>query len=115
MKDKPSIIPNLPLGYDLETKAVLRQVNLANKKLAEFKGGGQTIPNESILLSTLTLQEAKESSSVENIVTTQDDLFKEDLHIQNVLSDAAAKEVLNFSEEKVVFMWVVTVLAKDEA
>ena len=45
MKDKPSIIPNLPLGYDLETKAVLRQVNLANKKLAEFKGGGS--PNDS--------------------------------------------------------------------
>ena len=66
------------------------------------------------MLSTLTLQEAKESSSVENIVTTQNDLFKEDLHI-HVLSDAAAKEVLNFSEEKVVFMWVVTVLAKDEA
>lgn len=89
-------IPTLPLVYDLETKAVLKQLNLANKKLAELKGVALTIPNESILISTLTLQEAKESSSVENIVTTQDDLFKEDLNIQNQISNAAAKEVLNY-------------------
>lgn len=89
-------IPHLPLKYDLETKAVLKQLNLANKKLAELKGVALTIPNESILISTLTLQEAKESSSVENIVTTQDDLFKEDLNIQNEISNAAAKEVLNY-------------------
>jgi len=89
-------IPDLPLGFDLETKAVLKQLNLANKKLAELKGVALTIPNESILISTLTLQEAKESSSVENIVTTQDDLFKEDVGIQNEISNAAAKEVLNY-------------------
>ena len=89
-------IPNLPLSYDLETKAVLKQLNLANKKLAELKGVALTIPNESILISTLTLQEAKESSSVENIVTTQDDLFKEELNIQENISNAAAKEVLNY-------------------
>ena len=90
------IIPELPLPYDLETRAVLKQLNRANKKLAELKGVALTIPNESILISTLTLQEAKDSSSVENIVTTQDDLFKEDLEIQDQLSNAAAKEVLNY-------------------
>lgn len=95
MTDKYKI-PHLPLPYDLETKAVLKQLNLANKKLAELKGVALTIPNENILLSTLTLQEAKESSSVENIVTTQDDLFKEDLNIQTEISNAAAKEVLNY-------------------
>ncbi|MDR3046568.1 MAG: hypothetical protein LBU51_03015 [Bacteroidales bacterium] len=54
-------IPKLPLAIDMETKAVLRQLNLANKKLAELKGVAQTIPNEIILINTLTLQEAKDS------------------------------------------------------
>ncbi len=70
------IIPELPLKYDLETKAVLKQLNLSNKKLAELKGVAQTIPNENILINTLTLQEAKDSSEVENIVTTNDDLYR---------------------------------------
>ena len=91
-------IPSLPLPYDLETKAVLKQVNLANKKLAELKGVAQTIPNEVILLSTLTLQEAKDSSAVENIVTTQDDLYKADLDLKQSIVSASAKEVLNYRE-----------------
>ncbi len=91
-------IPSLPLPYDLETKAVLKQVNLANKKLAELKGVAQTIPNEVILLSTLTLQEAKDSSAVEDIVTTQDDLYKADLDLKQSIISASAKEVLNYRE-----------------
>ena len=91
-------IPNLPLPYDLETKAILKQVNRANKKLAELKGVAQTIPNEVILLSTLTLQEAKDSSAVENIVTTQDDLYKADLDLKQSVISASAKEVLNYRE-----------------
>ena len=66
------IIPTLPLSYDLETKEILRQVNRANRKLAELKGVALTIPNEQILISSLTLQEAKDSSEVENIVTKED-------------------------------------------
>mgnify|MGYP002711262591 CR=1 FL=1 len=77
-------IPHLPLPYDLETKAVLKQLNKANRKLAELKGVAQTIPNENILISTLTLQEAKDSSSVENIVTTQDDLYRADLCLKQI-------------------------------
>lgn len=95
---KEYTIPNLPLPYDLETKAIMRQLNRANRKLAELKGVALTIPNESILLSTLTLQEARESSSVENIVTTQDDLFKEDVNIGDMINNAAAKEVLKYRE-----------------
>ena len=53
-------IPTLPLPYDLETKEVLKQVNKANRKLAELKGVAQAIPNERILISSLTLQEAKD-------------------------------------------------------
>ena len=92
------IIPNLPLPYDLETKAVLKQLNKANKMLAELKGLATTIPNEQILISSLTLQEAKESSEVENIVTTQDDLYRASVSINQELQSAVTKEVLNYRE-----------------
>lgn len=91
-------IPLLPLPYDLETKAVLRQANKANRKLAELKGVAQTIPNERILISSLTLQEAKDSSAVENIVTTQDDLYRASLDAGFTLIGAATKEVLFYRE-----------------
>lgn len=91
-------IPLLPLPYDLETKTVLRQTNKANRKLAELKGVAQTIPNERILISSLTLQEAKDSSAVENIVTTQDDLYRAGLDANFTLIGAATKEVLFYRE-----------------
>lgn len=91
-------IPHLPLSYDLETKDVLKQLNKSNRKLAELKGVAQTIPNENILISTLTLQEAKDSSSVENIVTTQDDLYRADLCLKQNVQSASTKEVLNYRE-----------------
>lgn len=92
-------IPHLPLSYDLETKAVLKQLNQANRRLAELKGVALSIPNENILVSTLTLQEAKDSSEVENIVTTQDDLYQGAAEsFSNFVTNAATKEVLNYRE-----------------
>ena len=91
-------IPLLPLPYDLETNTVLRQANKANRKLAELKGVAQAIPNERILISSLTLQEAKDSSAVENIVTTQDDLYRAGLDANFTLIGAATKEVLFYRE-----------------
>lgn len=91
-------IPILPLPYDLETKAVLKQVNLSNRALAELKGVAQNIPNESILINSLTLQEAKDSSEVENIVTTHDDLYRADLDIKQAIISASTKEVLNYRQ-----------------
>lgn len=98
MTDKQYNIKELPLAFDLETKSVLKQLNLANKKLAELKGVALTIPNENILISTLTLQEARESSAVENIVTTQDDLYKADLDLKETVISASTKEVLNYRQ-----------------
>lgn len=92
------IIPTLPLPYDLETKEILRQVNRANRKLAELKGVALTIPNEQILISSLTLQEAKDSSEVENIVTTQDDLYRAELNLKETAINASTKEVLNYRQ-----------------
>lgn len=91
-------IPTLPLEYDLETKNVLKQLAKANRALAELKGVAATIPNENILISSLTLQEAKDSSSIENIITTQDDLYKADLDIKSYAISPAAKEVQNYRE-----------------
>lgn len=91
-------IPNLPLTIDVETKAVLRQLSLDHRKLAELKGVALTIPNENILINTLILQEAKDSSAVENIVTTHDDLYKAELNMDSFTISAATKEVQNYAE-----------------
>ena len=92
------IIPTLPLQYDFETVAVLKQLNKANKKLAELKGIARTIPNENILISMLALQEARDSSAVENIVTTQDDLYQAGVSDNVRIVNPATKEVLRYRE-----------------
>lgn len=91
-------IPKLPLRIDLEDRAVLKQANLASRQLAELKGIVHTIPNESILINTLTLQEAKDSSEVENIVTTQDDLYRYELKVEAFEKSPASKEVFMYRE-----------------
>lgn len=60
-----------------ETPAILKKAVAANRQLAELKGVASSMPNEGILISTLGLQEAKDSSAIENIVTTHDELFRE--------------------------------------
>lgn len=96
--NKQYSIPTLPLPYDLETKEVLKQLTRSHRRLAELKGLALTIPNERILISTLTLQEAKDSSEVENIVTTQDDLYKAELDVKQSIINASTKEVLAYRE-----------------
>ena len=72
-------LPDLPPNAELETIAVLRAQSNVHRHLAELKGRAQIIPNQSILIDTLGLQEAKASSEIENIVTTQDELFQTNL------------------------------------
>lgn len=91
-------IPALPLDFDFETKNILRQLSKSNRRLAELKGVALTIPNENILLSSLVLQEALDSSAVENIVTTSDELYRAELDMKGEISNAAAKEVLNYRQ-----------------
>lgn len=80
----------------METISILRKVNLANKKLAELKGIVKTIPNENILINFIFLQEAKDSSAVENIITTHDELYKQ--FIFDEPQSISAKEVENYVE-----------------
>ncbi|TVT55404.1 MAG: Fic family protein [Sedimenticola thiotaurini] len=68
----------------------------AHRYLAELKGVSATIPNENILISTLTLQEAKDSSAVENIITTQDELYRAELHSDGP-PNLASKEVQDYA------------------
>lgn len=91
-----SSLPLLPPDVELETKAVLKKCSQANRYLAELKGISHTIPNQSILINTLSIQEAKDSSAVENIITTHDDLFKEEL-FSDFMHNASAKEVQSYS------------------
>lgn len=89
-------IPLLPFPQDVETKAVLKKVALARTALAELNGVAESIPNEVIILNTLSLQEAKDSSAIENIITTHDELFSSD-NIAQQFASAAAKEVHNYA------------------
>lgn len=90
-------IPTLPLKQDVETKEVLRQVAKAHRRIAELKGAVLSIPNKTILINTLSLQEAKDSSAVESIITTHDELYKAELSLQSSISPAA-KEVQSYSD-----------------
>lgn len=89
-------IPTLPLKQDIETKAVLKQVAKSHRRIAELKGAVLSIPNKTILINTLSLQEAKDSSAVESIITTHDELYKAELSLQSSISPAA-KEVQSYS------------------
>lgn len=95
---KPTyILPQMPPPVELETVPVLKSLNRASRALANLKGQARTIPNQGILIDTLALQEAKASSEVENIVTTQDELFQADVFPDDPQSPAA-KEVARYRD-----------------
>ncbi len=96
-KKKMYKIEFLPLNFEIETKAVLKKTTQASRKLAELKSIAKRIPNEAILINTLVLQEAKDSSAVENIITTHDELFKANI-FSDLISSLATKEVQSYAE-----------------
>lgn len=84
-----------------EIPAILKKLNTASRRLAELKGVAASIPNQAILINSLGLQEAKDSSAVENIVTTHDELFRDSLFPDDAGS-ASAKEVLRYRQALLV-------------
>ena len=92
-----SKLKKLPLSFDVESKRILKKAIDANRLLGELKGIVQKIPNKAILLNTLTLTEAKDSSGIENIITTHDELYKADLFSEQI-KNRNLKEVLGYSE-----------------
>jgi Fic family protein len=91
------LISFLPINNDVETKAVLRKTASAHQALAELKGILSSLPNEQILLQTLALREARESSAIENIISTFDEIYRSNLQNQTFAS-AAAKEVHHYAK-----------------
>ncbi len=90
-------LPLLPPDTEIETRAILKKAITAGRALAELKGLGDTIPNQSILVNSLILQEAKASSEIENIITTNDALFRA-FSAKTGSVDPATKEVLRYRQ-----------------
>jgi Fic family protein len=86
----------LPPGIDTESVAILKQLNKASRALGQLKGEVSKIPNSQILLDTLTLQEAKDSNEIENIVTTDDEMYQ--ASIDETVASVTAKEALNYAQ-----------------
>lgn len=109
-KDLPyNNLPDLPPKNNLETTAIFKATIKANTLLAELKGYCQTLPSPQLLLNTIVLQESKESNAIENIVTTQDELYKATL-MGNAIKNQAAKEVLQYRES---IYWGIAELQKN--
>ncbi len=91
-------LPLLPPPREkIETVKVLRQLVKSSVALAELKGLAMTLPNQSILLNAVILKEARASSEIENVITTQDKLYQA-LSAKGIESDPATKEVLRYRE-----------------
>ena len=90
-------LPLLPPKQDIETRNILRKTIAAGRALAELKGLGETIPNQSMLVNSVVLQEAKASSEIENIITTDDALFRA-FTAKTSRIDSSTKEVLRYRE-----------------
>ena len=90
-------IPKLPFKEEIETKSVMKKTALARSALAEMKGAASSIPNQNILISTLSLQEAKDSSAIENIITTHDELYQAD-YLKNQFKTVESEEVHKYAE-----------------
>ena len=95
--EKPyNALPQLPPKAELETKPVMKALVGARAALAELKQAGELIPNQSILINTLPVLEARASSEIENIVTTADRLFRFAQHDESEQADPATKEALRY-------------------
>ena len=90
-------LPNLPPNFEWDSKPILHALKEAHRWLAMLNGKAEIIPNQGILIDTLSLQEAAASSEIENIVTTQDELFQTNAS-RRIYPTPQAKEVALYSE-----------------
>ena len=81
-------------NVNLKTNKILEQLTLSSRALAELKGYSNTIPNMHILINAVTINEAKDSSAIENIVTTHDDIYK--VLTESGYKAESAKEVVDY-------------------
>lgn len=81
-------------NVNLKTNKILEQLTVSSRALAELKGYANTIPNMHILINAVTINEAKDSSAIENIVTTHDDIYK--VLTESGFKEENAKEVVDY-------------------
>ncbi|MBP7519404.1 MAG: Fic family protein [Leptothrix sp. (in: Bacteria)] len=94
----PDLLPLEQLqAARFDQPAILKKLASSSRRLAELKGVAASIPNQGILINALVLQEAKDSSAIENIVTTHDELFRDDAD-PDEFTNPAAKEVLRYRQ-----------------
>jgi Fic family protein len=90
-------LPSLPPKADIESKVVLKKVISASRALSELKGAITNLPNPNLFIDTINLQEAQASSAIENVITTQDALFKASVADRKI-KDPATKEVIHYKD-----------------
>jgi len=90
-------LPSLPPKADIESKVVLKKVISASRALSELKGAITNLPNPNLFIDTINLQEAQASSAIENVITTQDALFKAFVAYKKI-KDPATKEVIHYKD-----------------
>lgn len=93
---KEFIPKKLPIKKDIETKEILRATITAHKTLAELKGIANSLPNQKIVINTLVLQEAKDSSEIENIITTYDEIYRST--VSDTFINSNIKEVQSYKD-----------------
>lgn len=97
-RDQPfNTLPALPPAGDIETAVVLKKAISASRAMAELKGMAERMPNQAMLIDSLVLQEARASSEIENILTTNDEVYKAALD-EALPASAEAKEVLRYRQ-----------------
>lgn len=87
-------LPNLPPHDFIETPEILRHLAKAARHLGELNGLCVSLPDPQLLINTIVLQESKDSSAIENIITTQDELYQ--AATEEITTNHAAKEVLSY-------------------
>jgi Fic family protein len=90
-------LPSLPPKAEIETVEILKKTILASRALSELKGAITNLPNPTLFIDTIYLQEAQASSAIENIITTQDELFKASIADKKIES-FATKEVIHYKD-----------------
>ena len=89
-------LPPLPPATVLyQDEDVVNMLTVASRRLAELKGLASTLPNQSIFVNTIALREAKASSAIENIFTTDDELYRSLSYPEDDFLEGPAKEILH--------------------
>ncbi|KPK79863.1 MAG: addiction module protein [Bacteroides sp. SM23_62_1] len=90
-------LPDLPPAVNIETRAILKRVIAASRALSELKGAINRLPNPHLFLDTINLQEAQASTAIENIITTQDELFRASVADKKI-ENQATKEAMYYKD-----------------